>query len=81
MATWHPTTRPASLDLEAQGPVKWLGLKVVHVVGGGVDDTRGIVEFVARFKVGGRAYRMHEVSRFRREQGRWLYVDAAPHAS
>jgi SEC-C motif-containing protein len=34
------------------------------------------VEFVARFKVGGQpAVRLHEVSRFVREDGRWFYVD------
>ncbi|UCE89992.1 MAG: SEC-C domain-containing protein [Pseudomonadota bacterium] len=78
--TWHPTTCPATLDPTAQGPVKWLGLKVVRVVDGSEADTQGIVEFVARYKVRGRAQRMHEVSRFRREQGRWFYVDGAPGA-
>jgi SEC-C motif-containing protein len=29
---------------------------------------------VARYKVAGRAYRLHEVSRFVREDGRWFYV-------
>ncbi|NMM26743.1 MAG: hypothetical protein HHJ12_05485 [Glaciimonas sp.] len=33
------------------------------------------VEFVARYKIGGRAHRLHEVSRFVREQGRWFYLD------
>ncbi len=33
-----------------------------------------IVEFVARFRVGGRAQRLHERSRFAREQDRWYYV-------
>jgi SEC-C motif-containing protein len=33
------------------------------------------VEFVARYKIGGRAHRLHEISRFVREEGRWLYVD------
>jgi len=33
------------------------------------------VEFVARSKLGGRAQRLHEVSRFVREGGRWYYVD------
>lgn len=76
LATWHPDTRPDLLDLADQGAVKWLGLKVVRVVDGGESDTQGVVEFVARYKVGGRAQRIHEVSRFRREQGSWLYVDA-----
>jgi SEC-C motif-containing protein len=33
------------------------------------------VEFIARYKACGRAGRLHEISRFRREDGRWLYVD------
>jgi len=33
------------------------------------------VEFVARYKVGGRAHRLHEISRFVREGGKWFYVD------
>ncbi len=32
------------------------------------------VEFVARYRVDGRAVRMHERSRFVREDGRWFYV-------
>jgi SEC-C motif domain protein len=70
-ATWHPSTRPAELDL-AGGP-KWLGLNVLRHEPAG--DDRAIVEFVARYKVGGRAGRLGEVSRFLREDGRWYYVD------
>ena len=35
----------------------------------------GSVEFVARSKLGGRAHRLHETSRFVREDGEWFYVD------
>jgi len=41
-------------------------------------DDRGIVEFVARSKLGGRAHRLHEVSEFVREGGRWFYLRALP---
>ena len=34
-----------------------------------------MVEFVARCMVGGGAQRLHEISRFVREGGAWLYVD------
>ena len=34
-----------------------------------------IVEFVARFRADGRGHRLHETSRFVREDGRWYYVD------
>ena len=75
LATWHAGTRPARLGL-AQGPaVKWLGLEVKRHQSDPEDADRAVVEFVARHKVGGRAQRLHEVSRFVRENGRWFYVD------
>jgi SEC-C motif-containing protein len=72
MATWHASTRPASLDLDPA--IKWLGLDVKdHRT---VDEAHAEVEFVARFRVGGgRAERLHERSRFVKEDGRWYYVD------
>jgi SEC-C motif domain protein len=73
LRTWHPSTRPSALDLE---PVRWLGLQVCRVEAGAAADRDGIVEFVARYKIGGRAHRLHETSRFVREDGRWFYVDA-----
>ena len=76
LRTWHPSTRPPMLDLEGGEPVRWLGLQVRRVEAGSADDRHGIVEFVARYKVGGRAHRLHETSRFVREEGRWFYVDA-----
>ena len=73
LATWHPSTRPASLDLEVG--VRWLGLQVRdHRVTG---PDRAEVEFVARSRPpgSGPAHRLHERSRFVREQGRWYYLD------
>lgn len=73
LATWHPSTRPHALDLAEDVPTKWLGLEVKRHQQ--QDADRAIVEFVARYKVNGRAHRLHEVSRFVREEGRWFYVD------
>ncbi len=76
LASWHETTRPASLDLDPDEPVKWLGLRIDKVEAGGPSDERGVVCFVARSRVGGgRAQRLQECSRFVKEQGRWFYVD------
>ena len=75
LQTWHPSTRPATLDLEGES-VRWLGLKVIRVEAGGREDQQGTVEFVARYKVGGRAHRLHEISRFVREGGGWFYREA-----
>jgi SEC-C motif-containing protein len=72
LATWHASTRPATLDPDPAG-LKWLGLEVRrHAV---ADATHASVEFVARSKLGGRAHRLHEISRFVREDGRWFYLD------
>jgi len=71
LATWHASTRPASLDLEPG--VKWLGLDVRAQRA--IDADHAEVEFVARSRVAGRASRLHERSRFAREGGHWFYVD------
>ncbi|MGA7595737.1 MAG: YchJ family metal-binding protein [Gallionella sp.] len=72
LASWHDSTRPAALDLAADS-TKWLGLEIRKHSRESAD--RATVEFVARCKIGGRAARMHEVSRFVREGGRWFYLD------
>ncbi len=74
LATWHASTRPAALDPDAGPPAKWLGLDVKVRTETGDTAT---VEFVARYRVGGCAQRLHEISRFVREDGRWYYVDGA----
>jgi len=70
-ATWHPSQRPATLDFDAA--TRWLGLSVKDFQVTGAD--RAEVEFVARYRIAGRAVRLHERSRFVREGGRWFYVD------
>lgn len=73
LATWHPDTRPASLTFDDVPPPKWLGLDVKrHEV---QDTDHATVEFVARYKVNGRAFRLVECSRFERIEGRWYYLD------
>lgn len=72
LATWHPGTRPAAIEPDPPG-LKWLGLDVRgHAQ---QDDDHATVSFVARSKLGGRAHRLQETSRFVREGGRWFYVD------
>ncbi|MFB1490806.1 MULTISPECIES: YchJ family protein [unclassified Thiocapsa] len=75
LSTWHPRTRPPKLDQD-RAPVRWLGLTIRRVEAGTPEDREGLVEFVARYKVGGRAHRLHETSRFVKEDGRWLYLEA-----
>ncbi|TDR82232.1 SEC-C motif-containing protein [Paludibacterium purpuratum] len=76
LATWHADSRPDRLDLSDESPaLKWVGLEVLRTVGGESGDQEGVVEFVARYKLGGRAARLHEVSRFVAIDGRWFYLD------
>lgn len=75
LRTWHESTRPETLELDDSSAIKWLGLKIVRTEAGGPGDAQGVVEFVARYKIGGKAHRLHETSRFVREEGRWFYLD------
>ncbi len=72
LATWSQDTRPASLGLESKQHGKWLRLEVKLHEQSAPDHA--MVEFVARYKVDGRAHRLHEISRFVREGGQWFYV-------
>ncbi|MEO1291574.1 MAG: YchJ family metal-binding protein [Pseudomonadota bacterium] len=70
LATHHHTTRPASLMFDPD--IEWLGLKILAKT---EDGDTATVEFVARMRSAGKQHRMHEVSLFQREGGRWFYVD------
>ncbi len=72
LKTWQTNTRPLEIAFDPQ--VKWLGLEVrKHCL---LDADHSEVEFVARQREpGGRAVRLHELSRFVREGVCWLYVD------
>ena len=72
LGTWHPRYRPASLEFMADQ--KWLGLKIMSIQAGQVGDDCGTVEFVARFKIAGRAQRLHEISQFEKLTGHWVYL-------
>jgi SEC-C motif domain protein len=71
LATWHSSTRPQSIEIDSKQ--KWLGLKIVEAK---ESEAAAEVEFIARFRVGGSsAARLHERSRFVKEDGRWFYVE------
>ncbi|GAA0993809.1 YchJ family protein [Subtercola frigoramans] len=73
LATWHSSTRPVSLGLDPAQ--RFYRLDILSKTGGGMLDRSGTVEFVARFRLDGRAGRLHETSRFVSERGCWFYVD------
>jgi SEC-C motif-containing protein len=71
--SWHPSTRPAALDLDDD--VTWRRLQIVDTVAGGPHDETGLVEFRASFRGPEGAGLLHELSRFARDGDRWFYVD------
>lgn len=74
-ATWHGSTRPATVDLDPD--VRWIALDLHDVRDGRPGDRRGIVEFTAQWTDArtGETGALHERSRFRFAGGRWWYVD------
>ncbi len=72
LQSWHQSTRPKTLNLVDEKHIKWVGLKIVRHKS---EETSAIVEFIARFKLNGKAEKIHELSRFIKEGERWLYVD------
>lgn len=74
LATWHPLTRPETLELDAD--VRWFRLEIGRTAQGGPFDAEGVVEFTAYSRSGGVSSQQHEVSRFVRLERRWVYLDA-----
>ena len=73
MLSWHPSTRPSSLELD-DGTV-WRRLQIVDTVAGRAADAEGVVEFRASYRGPDGAGLLHERSRFVRVEGRWVYLD------
>lgn len=64
-----PDREPPTPDIE------WLGLEMLARQAGGAEDETGTVEFIAHYKHEGKLAALHEISRFQKIDGRWLYVD------
>jgi SEC-C motif-containing protein len=54
---------------------EWVSLEIFSVTRGSKGDDIGTVDFAARFKKDGALMVHRERSNFRREEGRWVYVD------
>nr|MBV6629713.1 SEC-C domain-containing protein [Oceanococcus sp. HetDA_MAG_MS8] len=77
LRSWHPRTRPASIEHEPG--TRWLGLRVKSAQQSAADQAT--VRFEARYRVGGRpAVRMRETSRFVCEGEHWYYLDGDIHS-
>nr|WP_197698187.1 YchJ family metal-binding protein [Micromonospora viridifaciens] len=76
LRSWHSSTRPARLRLDPA--LRWTRLEILDTDRGGLFDTAGTVRFRAHYREAGRPGTLAEHSRFVREDGRWVYLDAAP---
>ncbi len=63
------STRKWAFDSE------WTGLSILSTAGGGLGETRGTVEFVARYRTNGEEVEHHERAEFRREKTTWYFFD------
>ena len=54
---------------------EWLGLEICSVEGGGEEDDTGSVEFIASYREKNGIKNHHEVAQFKREDGRWYFMD------
>ncbi len=74
--SWHPETCPNDFNLDKK--TKWTGLEITPQIAKKIKNTNdaheNTVEFVARYKINGKAFHLHEVSLFTQYQGRWVYL-------
>jgi len=71
LQTWHPDTRPDALHLSQDKAIKWIGLQVRHTE---THESTATVDFVARYKIAGKAERLRELSQFVLLESRWFYL-------
>ncbi|MGB2571708.1 YchJ family protein [Micromonospora citrea] len=76
LRSWHSSTRPARLRLDPGQ--QWTRLEIVDTERGSLFDSEGTVTFRAHYREAGRPGTLDERSRFVREDGRWVYLDALP---
>ncbi|MGW6566583.1 YchJ family protein [Streptomyces sp. NPDC054975] len=73
LRTWAPETRPAEVDFDPS--LRWAGLEIRDTTDGTAFHQAGTVTFVAHYTQAGEQGALHERSRFRRQDGAWVYVD------
>lgn len=73
LTSWHPTTRPKTIELDNER--RWRFLEILDTEHGGLFDEDGIVEFRAHYRdTDGNRGVLHERSNFTKEAGRWYYL-------
>ena len=74
LRTWAAATRPPRVRFDED--VEWTGLEILGSTGGSAFHSEGTVEFRANFAVDGQPGDQYENSRFVREDGLWVYLEA-----
>ncbi|MEV7026001.1 YchJ family metal-binding protein [Kitasatospora sp. NPDC093558] len=74
LRSWHPDTRPDSVDFDPA--LRWTRLEVDATIEGGAFHSEGTVAFRAYWTEGGEEGVLKEHSRFVRHEGAWVYLDA-----
>lgn len=79
LSTWHPDTRPSQLNLSQDKAIKWLRLEILNKSNLKLNPKNAIqqatVEFVAFYKIDGKAEKMHENSMFEKLEDNWYYLN------
>ena len=76
LKTWHKDYRPQEALFDGEDKTQWLELKV-KAFSEAFDKKSATVEFIAIYKISGKAYHLHEISRFVYEDAQWLYVNGS----
>ncbi len=74
LKTWDTSKRPANIDFSKKA-VDWLRLEIITTKKGGVKDSKGFVEFKAFYILDDEEYVLNELSRFRKRNNQWMYLD------
>ncbi len=72
--TWVKAKRPKEINF-SKDKAEWTKLEIINTKKGCDKDSKGIVEFKAYYLLDGEEHVMHEISRFEKQSGRWLYLD------
>lgn len=72
--TWDSAHRPPKVKFP-EPAVTWTHLEILARKKGESKDTKGMVEFKAYYQLNNEEYVVNEISRFRKQQERWYYLD------
>jgi len=79
--TTHPKKRD-SVDRQSveawSKKSEWLGLEIIETEAGGPEDSKGTVEFVARYREKGKKVEHREIAEFQKSNDQWYFLDGRP---